>query len=204
MQPAGWDRTQSGADALVCYADAADDEGKCVQAELDILRNQARRNARSLAQHLPSSVDLPAPEVLPIQMHDGTQSNTAATACLSDELQQSTSGASQTQLQEGQDQGQRQRQGQSQGQGQRQGHCQRRGQSSGGGSEAELAAVEHGLSALEQQITAAALRCASQLRQCYVICMRAIRTMLTRACLQPGLHAELTALLQGCVNSLAW
>lgn len=112
-------------------------------------------------------------------MHDGMQSNKAATVCLSDEPRQSIPAASQPQSQEGQDrgQGQMQRQGQmqmqgqgqSQGhsQGQRQGQGQQQGQSSGGGSEAELAAVEQGLSVLEQQITAAALRYASQTRQCY-------------------------------------
>ena len=182
--------------AHVCFADAADDEGKCVKAELDILRTQARRNAHSLAQHLPCSVDLPSSETLAMQMHGGMQSNKAATVCLSEEPEQSTPAANQLQVQEGQDHRKMQDQGQSQGQMQRQGQRQMQdqgqmqdpgqglgqrqgqGQSSGGRSEAELAAVEQGLSVLEQQITAAALRCASQIRQCYVVCMCVTRTML--------------------------
>ena len=138
-------------------ADAADDEGRCMKAELEILRNQARRNAASLAQHLPCSMDLPtSPETPTMQMHDGMQSDKAATPCLTDEAQRSGTAAVQIQSQGGQGQRQGQGQGHSQGQGQRQ------GQSSGEASEAELAAVEQGLSALEQQITAAALRYATQ------------------------------------------
>ena len=114
------------------------------------------------------------PQTLPMQMHDGMQSNKATTVCLSDEPQQSLPAACQSQIQEGQSQGQmqmqgqRQRQSQEQGQSQRhhqgqmQGQGQQQGQPSGGETEAELAAVEQGLSALEQQITAAALRYASQ------------------------------------------
>ena len=188
MHTVGCDSIQSSTISSVCFADAADDEGKCVKAELDILRNQARRNAHSLAQHLPCSVDLPSPETLAMQMHRGMPSNKAATACLSNEPQQMIPAASQLQVQEQQgqwqmqDPGQMQDQGQMQNQGQDQGRGQREGlgQSSSGRSEAELAAVEQGLSALEQQITAAALRYASQTRKCYGICMCASRIRLTR------------------------
>lgn len=137
-----------------------------------------------------------------MQTHDGMQSSRAATACLSDEPQQSILAASQLPLQEGQDQGQDQMQGQGQtqghSQGQRQGQEQQQGQSSGGGSEEELAVVEQGLSVLEQQITAAALRYASHTRHCYAMCMCATRTTLTCACASPRSHAEISALLQWC------
>lgn len=119
---------------MLCSADAADDEGKCLKAELDILRSHARRSA---SQHLPSSGDLPVSETPAIQMHDDIQSDNASSVSSLHGGQQSGTVAVQP-LAEQQQQGQ--------------------GQSAGQGSEAELAAVEQGLSALEQQITAAALR----------------------------------------------
>ena len=112
---------------VACFADAADDEGKCVKAELEILRSQARRNACCLAQHLPCPVPLQNPEFGNTQMHGGMRSNRGVSACLSDDPQQSNTAASQFQLQEGQDEGLEQ----GQGQGDMQGRAPRQGERQG-------------------------------------------------------------------------
>lgn len=100
-----------------------------------------------------------------MQMHDSMQGDKASTASSQNLALQSCTAANQPlaqQQQQGLGQGLGQLQGQAQtpGQGQGQGQVQPQGQgqSAGQRSEAELAAVEHGLSALEQQITSAALR----------------------------------------------
>ena len=124
-------------------ADAADDEGRCVKAELEVLRSHARRSG---SRHLPSSGHLPGSETLAMHMDDSSQNDDALSVSSQHEGQQSGTVAVQP-LAEQQQQGQGQLQGRGQGQ-----------IPAGQGSEAELAAVEQGLSALEQQITAAALR----------------------------------------------
>lgn len=129
-------------------ADAADDEGKCLKAEVEILRSHARRNATALAQLAPQTDAQPLPS-------PGTHATSPWHMQSSDEV-----------LPSHEQQQQRQCMGQAgvpmtaatqqvQQQGQQQQHKEA---ASGSASEAELAAVEEGLSALEEQITAAALR----------------------------------------------
>ena len=118
-----------------------------MKAELEVFRSFARQSG---SQHLPSSGDLPVSETPAMHMDDSSQNDDALSVSSQHEGQQSGSVAVQP-LAEQQRQGQGQLQGQGQGRGQ--------GQiPAGQGSEAELAAVEQGLSALEQQITTAALR----------------------------------------------
>lgn len=104
-------------------ADAADDEGRCLKAEVEILRNHARQIATAPAQLLPQTDASP----LHKEGAEGTES-----------LQAHSPDQTLASQQQQQQQGEPQR--------------------SGSASEMELAAVEQGLSALDEQITAAALR----------------------------------------------
>ena len=138
-------------------ADAADDEDRCLKAEVEILRSHARGNANSHSQHLPSQ-HLPSvegtttPAVSAAQTHNGMPGCSSVTAHLLDSLdtQQAIAVVCNTAAAQHVP---KQQHGSAQQQQQQQSH-----QSSGGASEVELAAVEQGLSALDQQITAAALR----------------------------------------------
>lgn len=94
-------------------ADAADDEGRCLKAEVEILRSHARQNATALAQLVPQT------NASPLHQEGAKGTNSLQTHSPD---------------QQGEPQG------------------------SGSASEMELAAVEQGLSALDEQITAAALR----------------------------------------------
>ena len=109
-------------------ADAADDEGRCLKAEVEILRSHARQNATALAQLVPRHDASPlhqqgANGIYSLQTHSPDQ-------ILATRQQQ----RQQLQQQQGEP------------------------QESGSASKMELAAVEQGLSALDEQITAAALR----------------------------------------------
>jgi hypothetical protein len=121
-------------------ADAADDEGRCLKAEVEILRSHARQNATALAQLVPQT------NASPLHQEGAKGTNSLQTHSPDQMLpthQQQWQWQDQQQQQQQQDQQQRQ-QGEPQG--------------SGIASEMELAAVEQGLSALDEQITAAALR----------------------------------------------
>ena len=162
---------------VACLADAADDEGKCLKAEVEILRSQARRNADTLSQHLSPTEVLPT-AVLPAA-NNSMQATSPAAAPWAEGLpmQQTLAGACSAAAQKEkpaqQQQHWQQQHSQPQQHAQQQLHSwqqqqqqlqQQHGQSSGeASSELELAAVEQGLSALDHQITAAALRYALSL-----------------------------------------
>ena len=123
-------------------ADAADDEGRCLKAEVEILRSHARRNATALAQLAPQTDAQPLPSsgshaTGPWHMHSADQVSPSH-----EQQQQLQNRGQATPTTAATQQAQ-------------QYHKQA---ASGSASEAELAAVEEGLSALENQITAAALR----------------------------------------------
>ncbi|KAL0036839.1 hypothetical protein WJX77_001412 [Trebouxia sp. C0004] len=115
--------------------DAADDEGRCLKAEVEILRSYARQNATALAQLVPQT------EASALHQKGATGSDLLQTHSPGQTLP--------TQQQHWQQQWQDQQQQQQQ-QGEPHG--------SGSATEMELAAVEQGLSALDEQISAAALR----------------------------------------------
>ena len=133
--------------AVDVAADAADDEGRCLKAEVEILRSHARRNATALAQLAPETDAQPlhspgADATGPWHMHSADQvlPSHEQTQQLQNRGQAGTATTAATQ------------------QVQQQAQQQHKEAASGSASEAELAAVEEGLSALEEQITAAALR----------------------------------------------
>ena len=134
--------------------DAADDEDRCLKAEVEILRGHARRSTASCSQHLPSPEDALTPEVPAARSINGMPGCRLATAPLLDSLEAQQTGANACSIAATQH-SPRQQPGftKQHHQQQQQSH-----QSSGEASEVELAAVEQGLSALDQQITAAALR----------------------------------------------
>ena len=132
-------------------ADAADDEGRCLKAEVEILRSHARQNVKALAQLVPQT------NTSPLRQEGAQDSDSLQTHSPDQRLatqQQQWQWEDRPQLQQDQQQQQQQRQKQQQQQQQQQGEP----QGSGSASEMELAAVEQGLSALDKQITAAALR----------------------------------------------
>ena len=139
-------------------SDAADNEGKCLKAEVEILRSHARRNVSALAQ-LAAGTDCslqpsPASQTLHClqRSRHGDVLSTANQPGQNQRLLHCSHHATQAELQQ-----------------QRQSACSTSGgvalgqqqaqQGSESASEQELAAVEEGLSALEHQITSAALRC---------------------------------------------
>ncbi len=130
-------------------ADAADDEGRCLKAEVEILRSHARQNVKALAQLAPRT------DAFPLRQEGAKDSDSLQTHSpdqrLAIQQQQWQWQAQQQQQQDRQQQQQQQLQWQEE---QQQGEP----QGSGSASEMELAAVEQGLSALDEQITAAALR----------------------------------------------
>ncbi len=139
-------------------ADAADDEGRCLKAEVEILRSHARQNVKALAQLVPQT------NTSPLRQEGAKGSDSLQTHRPDQRLatqQQQWQWQDQQQLQQDQQQQQqqqRQKQQQQQQQHQHQHQQQQQPQGSGSASEMELAAVEQGLSALDKQITAAALR----------------------------------------------
>ncbi len=127
-------------------ADAADDEGRCLKAEVEILRSHARQNATALAQLVPQT------DALPLRQEgaNGTDSLQMYSPDQTLATQQQWQGHQQQQQVQQQQQQQKLQWQEEQQQGEAQG--------SGSASDMELAAVEQGLSALDEQITAAALR----------------------------------------------
>ena len=137
-------------------SDAADDEGKCLKAEVEILRSHARRTVSALAQ-LAVGTDCslqPSPvsqtlDCLQRRSRHEDDLSTANQPGQNQRLLHCSHHAAGAELQQ-----------------QRQSACSTSGgvalgqqQGSESASELELAAVEEGLSALEHQIISAALRC---------------------------------------------
>jgi len=131
-----------------CASDAADDEGKCLKAEVEILRSHAKRNADALAQLAVES------DPMPLQL----QARHTAACLQGGNASQMPFRSTEQQQQQQPEQQLLHCSEQSRGVMQSRQPSQQQ-QGSGCASEMELAAVEEGLSALEQQITAAALRC---------------------------------------------